>query len=234
MQDPADRQNSGTAPGKALLIDLDGTLVHSLPDLAAALNRLLAELDHAPLEETQVRGMIGDGVAKLVERGLAARGTAVSDGELNALMPRFVELYESALTALTRPYPGVPETLRDLTAEGWSLAVCTNKPEAASRRILDDLGLMASIEAVAGGDTYAVRKPDPGHLLNTLARLEVPAERAVMLGDGRNDVLAAHAAGLPAILVSFGYSKVPVRELGADAVIDDFAALPAALAQLGR
>jgi len=219
---------------KALLIDLDGTLVHSLPDLAAALNRLLAELEHDPLAEAEVRTMVGDGVAKLVERGLAARGREASQDELGDLVPRFVALYETALTELTRPYPGVPETLRGLTAEGWRLAVCTNKPEAASRRILDDLGLMDSIDAVAGGDTFAVRKPDPGHLLETLARLAVPAERAVMLGDGRNDVLAAHAAGLPAILVSFGYSKVSVHELGADAVIDDFATLPAALAQLGR
>lgn len=219
---------------KALLIDLDGTLVHSLPDLAAALNRLLAELERPPLPEAEVRTMVGDGVAKLVERGLAARGQPRSGDALAALVSRFVALYETAPTDRTRPYPGVPETLRDLAADGWKLAVCTNKPEAASRKILDGLGLMASIDAVAGGDTYAVRKPDPGHLLETLTRLAVPAERAVMLGDSRNDVLAAHAAGLPAILVSFGYSKVPARELGADAVIDDFAALPTALAQLGR
>ena len=219
---------------KALLIDLDGTLVHSLPDLAAALNRLLAELERAPLPEAEVRTMVGDGVAKLVERGLTARGQSPSGDTLTALVSRFVALYETAPTDRTRPYPGVPETLRDLAADGWKLAVCTNKPEAASRKILDGLGLMASIDAVAGGDTYAVRKPDPGHLLETLTRLAVPAERAVMLGDGRNDVLAAHAAGLPAILVSFGYSKVPAHELGADAVIDDFAALPAALARLGR
>ena len=219
---------------KALLIDLDGTLVHSLPDLAAALNRLLADLDHDPLEESQVRAMIGDGVAKLVERGLAARGQAASEQELGVLVPRFVALYESALTELTRPYPGVAETLKGLAGDGWTLAVCTNKPEAASRQILDDLGLMASFDAVAGGDTYAVRKPHPGHLLETLARLSVPADRAVMLGDGKNDVLAAHAAGLPAILVSFGYSKVPVQNLGADAVIDNFASLPAVLAKLRR
>ena len=219
-------------PEKALLIDLDGTLVHSLPDLAAALNRLLAELAREPLSETEVGNMVGDGVARLVERAFAARKGPPIREPLPGLVGRFVAIYEGGLTELTRPYPGVPATLRKLAAEGWRLAVCTNKPEAPSRTILSDLGLIELIDAVAGGDTYPVRKPDPGHLLETLALLGVPATRAVMLGDGRNDLLAARAAGLPAILVSFGYSKVPVQELGADAVIDDFTDLPAVLDSL--
>ena len=220
------------APGN-LLLDLDGTLVDSAPDLAGALNRLRAEQGLAALAIAQVTGMVGDGVAKLVERGLPSSGEAAPGGrDCERLVRRFLEIYEVQLTAETRPYPGVVETLETLAASGWRLGVCTNKPEAASREILVDLGLERFFTAVGGGDSFAERKPAAGHLLATLARMGATPRSAVMVGDSPNDVLSARNAGLPVVVVGYGYSRVPPAELGADAVIERFAELPAALAAL--
>lgn len=217
----------------ALLLDLDGTLVDSVPDLAGALNDLRRELGRKALARDLVAAMVGDGVAKLVERGLGHDGGAPPQaGARPALVSRFLEIYESRLTLETRPYPGVPETLAALRRDGWRLALCTNKPEAASRAILEALDLAPLFETVGGGDSFAERKPAAGHLLDTLAALAATAESAVMVGDSPNDLRAGRNAGLPVVLVSYGYSKVPVASLDADAVIDDFAALPAALAAL--
>ena len=173
--------------------------------------------------------MVGDGVAKLVERGLPP---AAAPAEFDQLVARYVALYHERQTALTRPYPGVVETLRALSGEGWRLAVCTNKPEAATREILAAFGLDDLFAAVGGGDSFAVRKPAAGHPLATLARMAAPPGSAVMVGDSPNDVLSARGAGLPVIVVGYGYSRVPPAELGADAVIERFAELPAALAGL--
>lgn len=230
QSDDGAQQNLGGFEG--LLIDLDGTLVDSVPDLAAALNKLLAEEGHGPLARNEVADMVGDGVQRLVERGFAARGIANLQG-LDALVERFLGHYEVALSVESRPYPGVLETLDALKAAGLRLAVCTNKPQAASERMLADLELAAAFETVAGGDAFAVRKPDGGHLLGTLERLGVAPEAAAMLGDSHNDVAAARNAGLPVVLVSYGYSRRPAHEMGADAVIDRFEEIGAALARLG-
>jgi phosphoglycolate phosphatase len=215
-------------PG-ALLLDLDGTLVDSAPDLAGALNQLRAEQGLSALALDEVKAMVGDGVAKLVERGLPP---AAATADPDRLVGRYVELYHARQTALTRPFPGVVETLRALNTAGWRLAVCTNKPEAASREILAAFGLDGLFAAVGGGDSFAERKPAAGHLLATLARMAAEPSSAVMVGDSPNDVLSARKAGLPVIVVGYGYSRVPPAELGADALIERFAELPAALAAL--
>ena len=223
-------------PGSAqvLLCDLDGTLIDSAPDLAAAVGELLARQGRPPLTVEAIKTMIGDGVPKLIERAFAATGGAPPAGELAALVSRYMPLYEARMTELTRPYPGAIETLRALKDAGWRLAVCTNKPEAPSRAIVAALGFDGLFEAVAGGDSFPVRKPDPGHLLGLLGRMGADPAVAVMLGDGQNDVLAAARAGLPAIVVAHGYGRVPVHELGAEVVIESFSELPGALAALGR
>jgi phosphoglycolate phosphatase len=217
---------------QAVLFDLDGTLIDSLPDLAAAANRLLAAEGRDPLVPEQVRPMIGDGAARLVERVFAARG-GLPGPELAPYLARFVADYEPRSAELTRPFPHVAETLAALKAAGTRMAVCTNKPSGATNRILSALGLAGYFDAVVGGDDAPALKPDPRHLLAALPRLDAaPADTAVV-GDSINDVLAAKAAGLPCIAVSFGYARVPASELGADAVIDDFADLARALAGLG-
>ncbi len=227
------------APGRApvLLCDLDGTLVDSLPDLAAAIGELLDGEGRPCLAPEAVAAMVGDGVPKLIERALAATGGVPPAAALAALVARYMPIYEARLTELTRPYPGAIETLRALKAAGWRLAVCTNKPEAPSRAIVAGLGFEGLFEAVSGGDSLAVKKPDPGHLLGLLEVLGVAPGvapgAAVMLGDSANDILAARAAGLPSIAIAHGYGGIPARELGADRVIESFAELPAALAALG-
>lgn len=218
----------------ALLFDLDGTLIDSAPDIAAALNRLLVEAGRRRLALDAVTAMIGDGMAKLVERGFTATGSALPPVARPAAFARIVELYGAAACVHTRPYPEVAATLVALRAAGWHLAVCSNKPEALSRAILEDLGLAPHFEAIVGGDSLAVRKPDGGHLLGTLARMAGPPTSAIMIGDGKNDLLAARAAGLPAVLVGFGYGGAAARALGAEAVIDSFAELPAVFAGLAR
>jgi phosphoglycolate phosphatase len=171
--------------------------------------------------------MIGDGVGKLIERALAARGGDPADAP--RLTPRFLALYEPNAARSTRPYPGVPETLRALKARGLRTAVVTNKPERATREILASLDLAPLIEVVVGGDTAPERKPHPAPVLLALERLAVAPAEAVMVGDNHHDVSAARAAGVRAIAVTYGYSHVPHAELGAERLIATFPELLAAL-----
>ncbi len=205
-----------------LLLDLDGTLVDSAPDLASALNRLMAGRGLEPFTIAETAAMLGDGVRRLVERAFAARGRA-ADAEAIAA---FTADYARHCAVATRPYPGVPAVLGGLRAEGWRLAVCTNKLEGLARALLAAVGLAELFAAVGGGDSFPVRKPDPAHLLATLRAAGGVPGRAVMVGDHRNDVLAARGAGLPCVFAAWGYGT-PEMGADADAVAARFADLPA-------
>lgn len=215
-------------PG-AILFDLDGTIVDSVPDLAGALNDLLQELGHRQLELDAVRLMVGGGVPKLIERALRALDVAESDAKSEKLTGRFLELYTPRATRLTRLFPGAYELLEQLHGAGIGLGVCTNKPEAVSRRILEELGVAPMLGAVIGGDSLPVKKPDAGPVLTALEILNCTPERGLMIGDSGVDAQAARAAGIAIILVTFGYTRTPVAELGADATVDSFAEIPKAL-----
>jgi len=214
-----------------LLFDLDGTLVDTLPDLTNALNEVLRERGRAPLSPAEVKPMIGDGMPTLLARGFAARGADA--GEAEAAQPRFIEVYEASATALSRPYPGVREVLVALRTHGFATAVCTNKPQHATKEVLRGMELDALFDGFAGGDRFAVKKPDPGHLLGLVDALGGDRKRAAMIGDSENDALSARAAAMPLILMRYGYARRDPAELGADRVLDGFAELPAALAALG-
>jgi phosphoglycolate phosphatase len=205
---------------RTLLLDLDGTLVNSLPDLAAAANRLLRARGLAALSESEVATMVGDGVARLVERAFAARGATPDAGAV----AEFSADYLAHAADATRPYPGVTEGLRGLAAEGWRLAVCTNKLERAARALLATLGLAPLFAAIGGGDSFPVRKPDPAHLLATLRAAGGEPAHAVMAGDHANDVAAARGAGLPCVFAAWGYGPPAMAE-GAAATASDFAEL---------
>ncbi|MDA8247929.1 MAG: HAD hydrolase-like protein [Rhodospirillales bacterium] len=198
---------------RTLLIDLDGTLVDSVPDLAASLNRLMAARGLPPFSAAEVARMVGDGVRALLERAFAARGGAPGADDLADYMAD----YAVHLADATRPYPGAAAALGRLRGAGWTVAVCTNKPEALARDVLARTGLLPLVGAIGGGDSFAVRKPNPSHLLATLARAGGTADAAVMAGDHRNDVLAAHGAGIPAVFAAWGYGPPAMAE-GADAV----------------
>jgi phosphoglycolate phosphatase len=221
----------GGMSGSLVVFDLDGTLIDSVPDLANTLNQVLHEHSYAPFSRAEVAPMVGDGVPALLARGFAARGGSAADAA--AALPRYVEVYEANATNLTRPYPGVRETLVELRRRGYRTAVCTNKLQRSTEVVLHGLDLAALFDGVAGGDRYAVKKPDPGHLLSLIADLGGTAERSVMVGDSENDAAVAHAAGVKLIIMRYGYARAAPDSLGADAVLDRFAELPAAIDRLG-
>jgi phosphoglycolate phosphatase len=202
---------------RTLLLDLDGTLVHSVPDLAAALNRLMGARGLAGFSHPETASMVGDGVAKLVERAFAARGRTADEGAVAEFSADY--LVHSAVE--TRPYPGVADGLRVLADEGWKLAVCTNKPERPARALLAALGLGTQFAAIGGGDSFPVRKPDPAHLLATLKAAGGEPAHAVMAGDHANDVAAARGAGVPCVFAAWGYGP-PAMADGAAAIAHDF------------
>jgi len=208
---------------RVLVFDLDGTLIDSAPDLAQAVNALLADLGKPPLAETAIRPMIGDGSRLLLARALAASGI---EGPADAFQ-RFMVHYLAFVADKTRVYPDVPETLAALQARGHPLGVCTNKPFAPTERVLEAFGLARFFGAVIGGDSLPQRKPEPEPLLATIAKLG--GGSAAMIGDGVNDMLCARAANVPGILIPSDYG-LPADE--ADLKIARFADLPAALARL--
>jgi phosphoglycolate phosphatase len=215
---------------RAVVCDLDGTLIDSAPDLREAANAVLNEAGRQPLGLDRIRTMIGDGTTRLVERAFAATGGVPAD--LASRVERFLAHYEANATRLTKPYPGVEATLARLRASGLALAICTNKPHRATKTVLAGLGLDRFFSVVVGGDSLPVRKPDPRVLTETLKRLGIEARQAAMVGDNEHDVATARAAAVPMVLVSYGYARVPLAELAADCVIDRFADLPDALGRL--
>ena len=217
-----------------IVFDLDGTLIDSAPDLAEALNRVLAENGLPAVPPDSVRHMVGEGAARMIARGFAAAGRPLPDPPPEALRQRFLVHYADCMTDSTRPWPGVAAALERLAADGRRMAVCTNKPEAMSHAVLDRLGLAGFFRAVLGGDSLEVRKPDPRHLTETVRRAGGTAERAAMVGDSAADVDAARAAGVPVVAVTFGYTRVAPGALGADALIGHFDELVPALERLAR
>lgn len=185
----------------AVIFDLDGTLIDSLPDLRAALNRVLASRGLPALTDDAVRPMIGDGARMLVARAWAAYGLEAGAADL----ADFLADYEANATVETVIYPGMTDALAELAEAGHKMGICTNKPTAAAEIIVERLGLKRHFAAVTGGDATPYRKPDPRHLQGAIAALD--ATRAVMIGDHANDMAAANGLGLPSIFVTWGYGQ---------------------------
>jgi len=216
--------------GKALVFDLDGTLIDSVPDLHAAIASMLGELGGRVLAQEEVRGLVGDGTRILVRRCLAAAG--LSEDLVTEALPRFLVHYERAPVERTRPYPGVLEGLEGFAAQGYRLGVCTNKPQRSTEIILKGLGLDRFFGSVIGGDRLAVRKPDPAHLQAVIDELGIAAADSVMIGDHVNDLAAARGTGSAAILARYGYGTEFPDELRPDREVDHFAELPEAVTAL--
>ena len=188
---------------KCVVFDLDGTLVDSVPDLASALNRLMQSRGLSSFDHPAVTAMVGDGAKALLDRAFAARGMAAD----RTALADFLADYTKNAAVLTRPYPGVVDTLEALRDDGWLMAVCTNKPEAPARRLLEALELMPFFASVGGGDSFPVRKPDPGHLAATLAAVGGDPKRTVMVGDHHNDIHAGRGVGARTIWAEWGYGR---------------------------
>ena len=205
-------------PFSAVLFDLDGTLVDSASDITTAVNRMLAEEGLEPVDEALVRSWIGDGTAVLLDTALQHAGSTRSAAEL---LPRFMEHYGDSLLLGPRVYPGVAETLAELERRGVPMAVCTNKPEPFVAPLLEHLGLDDYFDAVVAAGTLPERKPHPRPLLHLAGQLQAPPHACLMVGDSETDYLAARAAGMPVVLVSWGYARsFNLREADALAVID--------------
>lgn len=215
-----------------IVFDLDGTLVDTAPDLTAALNHVLAQEGYAPLPVSEVRNLVGHGARVLIERGMGLNGRTLSGEELQRMFNQFIEYYGRNISANSTPFPGVVRTLEYFKARQARMGVCTNKPEALSLALLDALNLRGHFTAILGSDSLNVRKPDPAHLLETIRQAGGDPAHAVMIGDSAVDIDTARAANIPVIAVSFGYSQTPVRELGAETVIDSFEELIRVLPEL--
>lgn len=216
----------------AVVFDLDGTLVETAGDLHLVLVEILAErgLDAPPLD--QVRGMIGDGARVLIQRALETIGAPHDAALIEALFDRFRARYAKEPCRASSLYPGAKELLGQLADKGIRLGMCTNKPQAATDGLLRTLGIADRFAAVIGGDAIQARKPNPQHLAAVIEAMGGSPDRSVMVGDSRNDLLTARGLDVRCILVSFGYTDTPARELGADAVVDDLHDVPAAIDSL--
>jgi phosphoglycolate phosphatase len=216
-----------TAP--TIVFDLDGTLVDTAPDLVATLNVVLGREGLPEIAYAAARNMVGGGARVMIERALAAEGRVLGPAEIERLYRDFIAHYTAHIADRSRPFPGVEEALSTFERAGCRLAVCTNKLEALSVRLLDALSLTHRFAAICGADTFAVAKPDAAILHRTVARAGGRPERAVMIGDSVTDIQVARAAGIAVVAVDFGYTETPVAELGPDRVVGSFAALPEAV-----
>jgi phosphoglycolate phosphatase len=216
---------SARFPVDAVLFDLDGTLLDTIEDLAEAANGMLAELGRPLRSLDEVRRFVGKGIPKLVERCLADPQLPASD--LEAAVAVFKRHYQRSNGRHARPFDTVVDTVRGLHGAGMRLGVVTNKAADFTHPLLEATGLAPYLGAVVCGDTLAHKKPHPAMLLHACAQLQVPVARTLMVGDSGNDAQSARAAGMPVVLMTYGYTEgVPVDTLDCDGLLSSLAALP--------
>ncbi len=212
----------------AVAFDLDGTLLDTIHDLAAAVNALLVELGHVALPEDTIRDLVGKGMPNLLRRAFVLAGAPIrGDVELDAVLARYQEIYGALLGAQTQLFPGVVEGLSQLHAMGLQLAVVTNKATRFVRPHLDHAGIASWFGVIVGGDDAVRKKPDAAPMLLAAKLLAVRPSRLLMVGDSGNDVDSARAAGCASLLVPYGYTEgLPVQSLGADGIVDSLSDIP--------
>ncbi|PZF77712.1 phosphoglycolate phosphatase [Aestuariivirga litoralis] len=209
-------------PDRAVIFDLDGTLVDTAPDLMRATNFVLTGMGRRPLEMPEVRAFVGHGARALLTRGLAATGGLPDAYDVEADYRRFVDYYAANIAQGSAPFPGLVSLLDRLKDEGYGLGVCTNKLEGLSVLLLEALDLAKYFGSVVGPDTLGIAKPDPKPFFEAVNRLDLDSPRAIMVGDSETDILTARNAGVPVIAVPFGYTPRPVAEFAPDRLIGHF------------
>ncbi len=205
-----------------LVFDLDGTLVDSRLDLVPALNLTIVPEGLAPVGLAEVGKIIGHGARRMIERAYKLQQISLDEAVLDRLFAAFLVHYEGRIAEETVVFPGVIALMDRLSDLGWRFAICTNKPEHLSNRLLDELGLVSRFATVCGGDTFAVRKPDAAHFVGTVERAGGSMAQAVLVGDSVTDRDTARNAGIPFAGVTFGYSDVPMVELAPDILVERF------------
>ncbi len=208
-----------------LVFDLDGTLADTAPDLLATLDVVLPRYGFGRGSGETIREGVGHGARYLLEYALAEQGAAVDAATLDAMYRDYLIYYEANICVRSRLFPGAVALLDRFAASGWRFAICTNKPEELSRRLLQKLGVAERFAAICGGDSFPHKKPDPAHLLDTVAAAAGAREATVMVGDSRTDRDTARAADIPFIGVTFGYTPVPMASLEPDVLVDSFDAI---------
>jgi phosphoglycolate phosphatase len=214
-----------------VIFDLDGTLVDTAPDLIDSLNYTIAAAGLMPVTFNDLTHLVGQGVRVMVQRAFALRNKELPKEDVEPLHQRFIAHYKEEMPGQSKPYPGVPVALDRLTTSGFRLAVCTNKTSDLALPLLEKLGLKDRFATITCGDTFEWRKPDARHILGTIEKAGGDVTRSVMVGDSVNDILAAKNAKIPSIGVTFGYTDVPMAELGPDVTIDRYETLDAALVE---
>lgn len=214
------------------VFDLDGTLAETAGDLIGTLNVLLAREGLSELPLAQARELIGAGAKALIRRGFEAEGRSLDPAAHDRLFDDFIAHYGDHLADTSHLFDGVVAALDQLEGAGYRLAVCTNKYEGQSVKLLTVLGIADRFAAICGRDTFPQFKPDPRHLTQTIAQAGGDPARAVMVGDSRTDIDTAKAAGIPVVAVTFGYTDTPVSQLGPDRVIEHFSELFPAVTSL--
>src|ERR1700761_7755175 len=217
---------------RTVVFDLDGTLVDTAPDLIDALNFVLHREGLPPMPLHAARNLIGAGARRLIERGLEVEGRAATVGDIDRMTRDFIGYYADHIAEGSRPFEGLEGALDALAARGCRFAVCTNKLEWLSKRLLDQLGLSPRFAAICGADTFGVAKPDPAILQQTVARAGGTIASTLMVGDAGTDIGGGRRAGVPVIGVSFGYTEVPIAELKPDRLIHHMRDLPGAVGEL--
>ncbi len=209
-------------PDRAVIFDLDGTLVDTAPDLMRATNHVLALRGRRAINIDEVRVFVGHGARALLTRGLSATGGLPEDYDVEPDYNSFVSFYAGNIAGGSMPFPGLIALLDRLQADGIALGVCTNKLESLSVMLLEALGMAHYFGAVVGPDTLGIAKPDARPYHETVRRLGLHAPKSLMIGDSETDILTARNAGVPVIGVPFGYTPKPVVEYGPDRMIGHF------------
>ena len=222
LPSPATGQHMPASASPTLVLDLDGTLADTNRDLVPVLNRVIGAEGLAPVAFADVGHIVGLGARKMIERAYEFRAVPLGNAKLDQLFDAFIADYEQNLAVNTVLYDGVEAALERFAQAGWILAICTNKHEAMARKLVAELGVADYFAAIAGGNTFPVRKPDPLHLTGTVEQAGGNVARAVMVGDSITDISAARAASIPVVAVDFGYSERPVRDYSPDHVISHY------------
>ncbi len=215
-----------------LVLDLDGTLVDSKPDLVAAINVAITSVGLSEISSSAIGETVGQGARAMITRAHEVQNQPIIDDKFEQIFVTFMDYYYNNVATYSKPYSGVQAALNKFANNGWVLAVCTNKPENLAKALLSSLDMGAQFAAICGSDTFANRKPHAEHILNTIQMAEGRVSGSIMVGDTATDINAAINSGIPSIAVDFGYSAEPVETLGANRVISHFDDLWATANQL--
>ena len=217
---------------KTIVFDLDGTLVHSAPDLVTALNMTIEPLGLAPMKVEDIGYLAGQGAMAMLEKAMKAQKKNIGEEEKNELFNQFIQNYQDHIADETQFFEGCIDALEKLENNNFILAICTNKREELAILLMEKLKEKNRFKCLTGGDSYQFKKPDARHVIETIKLAGGDINKAIMVGDSINDIKAAKDGGVAAIAVSFGYSEIDINTMGADVVIHHFSELVKAVEKI--